>query len=49
MGICLGLAMVAHTSITDLENMPLSKLLAYNAKLENALKEMSKPKPGAGK
>jgi len=37
---------VAHTPITDLENMPLSELLAYNAKLEIALKEANKPKPG---
>jgi hypothetical protein len=38
--------MVAHTPITDLENMPLSELLAYNEELESVLKEMNKPKPG---
>jgi hypothetical protein len=39
--------MVAHTSITDLLNMPLSELLAYHALLENALE--NKPKPRMGK
>jgi hypothetical protein len=40
------MAVVAHTPITDLENMPLSELLAYNKELESVLKEISKPKPG---
>jgi hypothetical protein len=39
--------MVAHTPITDLENMPLSELLAYNAEIEFALAEIKKQKTGA--
>jgi hypothetical protein len=37
---------MAHTPITDLENMPLSELLAYNAKLEAVLKKIKPPEPG---
>jgi len=37
---------MAHTPITDLENMPLSDLLSYNAELEEALKKIETPKPG---
>jgi hypothetical protein len=42
----MGLAVITHTSITDLENMPLSKLFAYNAELEAVLREVNKTKPG---
>jgi hypothetical protein len=38
--------MIAHTSITELEKMPLSKLLAYNAELEAVLKKVKTPEPG---
>jgi hypothetical protein len=38
--------MLAHTSITDLENMPLSELLAYNAELETVLKNVKTSAPG---
>jgi hypothetical protein len=37
---------MAHTSITDLENMPLSELLAYNAELESVMKKIKTPDPG---
>jgi hypothetical protein len=40
--------MLAHTPITDLENMPLSELLAYNAELEAVLENIKTPRPGKG-
>ena len=42
----MGLAVMAHTPITELEKMPLSELLAYNAELEAVLKKIKVPEPG---
>jgi hypothetical protein len=39
--------MITHTSIADLEKMPLSKLFDYNRELEAALKTIKPPQqPG---
>jgi len=39
---------MAHTPITDLENMPLSELLAYNSELEAMLEKLKTSVPGKG-
>jgi hypothetical protein len=43
MDIIIGLSIIAHTSITDLENMPLSELFGYKSRVEKIIKESGKP------